>query len=520
MEELKRLRFNSYQIHLTLWSLIKVTGKDREKFIQNQTTNDLRLISNGQSQITCRLDRAGKVQFYFYVSKSEDELIILCESVLQEKIMEEFQKYIIMDDVDLSLQKNEVWLYVNSFIENETTDSIFEINFHGVPSLIGIKKLSNLNIVHEDEITDLRILNGFPQWGKTVSHNSFINETYLNVIGISYKKGCFLGQETAAKIENNRGAAYSLMIINSDKNLKSFKYNDELNILDQKVGSLIYIKDHLAVARLSRELRVVGKKVSFTCDQKIINGTIQGLPYFQNQSRNELAEELYLEAVDLFQKNQVSDSLSLLKLSLKFNPLMSQSFESIGVILGRNAEYEEAINWMDKLLAVEPTSVMAHTNKSLYLMKLGKIEEAEAEKALATVKSFASFGEEAKIKKHLEEEKKKKEADLLRRESMFKQVLEIDSSDTVALYGMSDILFYRGLFHEAQQHLEQVLKTDEQYSVAYLLLGKCLESQKLNQDAMRIYEKGIMISTKRGDMMPANEMQSRLNQIVVSSRKL
>ena len=38
---------------------------------------------------------------------------------------------------------------------------------------------------------------------------------------------------------------------------------------------------------------------------------------------------------------------------------------------------------MDKLIEVDPDSIMAHSNKSLYLMKLGKIEEAEVEKEKA-----------------------------------------------------------------------------------------------------------------------------------------
>ena len=54
---------------------------------------------------------------------------------------------------------------------------------------------------------------------------------------------------------------------------------------------------------------------------------------------------------------------------------------------------------MDDLLQVDPESIMAHTNKSLYLMKLGKIEEAEKEKDLATVKSFKKAGQDAKNKK-------------------------------------------------------------------------------------------------------------------------
>ena len=54
-----------------------------------------------------------------------------------------------------------------------------------------------------------------------------------------------------------------------------------------------------------------------------------------------------------------------------------------------------------------------------------------------------------KIKKIFEAEKLKKEEDIIRREKMFHQVLEIDADDTVALYGIGDIAFHRENFKEA-----------------------------------------------------------------------
>jgi tetratricopeptide (TPR) repeat protein len=146
-------------------------------------------------------------------------------------------------------------------------------------------------------------------------------------------------------------------------------------------------------------------------------------------------------------------------------------------------------------------------------MRLGKIEEAEAEKALATVKSFAVFGEEAQIKKKLEEEKLKKLQDMEKREKMFLQVLEIDPEDSVALYGLADIFFSRGKYHEAILNLEKVVAYDEKYSVAYVLLGKGYLEIKEKARAQETFEKGIKVATQRGDMMPANEMQSLLNNL-------
>jgi Tfp pilus assembly protein PilF len=206
-----------------------------------------------------------------------------------------------------------------------------------------------------------------------------------------------------------------------------------------------------------------------------------------------------------------------LKKALTFDPGLADAYESLGVMLGRLNKFDEAIEWMDKLLEVNPKSVLAHTNKSLFLMKLGRIEDAEAEKALATVKSFAVFGEEAKIKKQLEEEQKKKEEELLRREAMFLQVLEIDGEDTIALYGMADIFYQNKKYQEAALNLIKVIAVNSNYSTAYLLLGKCYEALDQTERAQAIYGAGIIVASKRGDMMPANEMQSRLNKLVVSA---
>ena len=98
---------------------------------------------------------------------------------------------------------------------------------------------------------------------------------------------------------------------------------------------------------------------------------------------------------------------------------------------------------------------------------------------------------------------------------MFLQVIEIDHEDTIALYGMADIFFKRKDFKSAISNLEKVIEIDPNYSTAYLLLGKAYEVESLLEKAKSIYKAGIIVASKRGDMMPANEMQSRLNQLVM-----
>lgn len=523
---LSSIRFNSTQLNIKDWSLIKVTGLDRESFFQGQVTNDLTKISLHEGQLTARLNRTGKIQSYFFIAKLPDCLFLLCPKELTSSIKEDFEKFIIMDDVALEIQNSPLWLRFNPLLNKDSAPEIyFDINFYGLDARLVLEELSTLPKTNEEELEEIRILNGWPKWGTDIDNNNFINDSILNQIAISYKKGCFLGQETVSKIENNRGAAYYPMLLEIEKdedlsaNLKKDFYitfdNEE-----RKAGTLLYQVGNKLQVSLFRDFRIIGRKLELKFENKMVLATVMDLPFYKNTSAFDIAQELYHRGIEIFQANDLNAAMDYMKKALVFNPELADAYEALGVMLGRIEKYEEAIEWMNKLQAVSPQSVMAHTNKSLFLMKQGKIEEAEAEKSLATVKSFAIFGQEAKMKKLLAEEEKKKQEDILRRERMFLQVLEIDEEDAIALYGMADIYFQRKEFNSAIKNLEKVISVDPKYSTAYLMLGKAQEAIQDQKKAAETYQAGILVASKRGDMMPANEMQSRLNQLIVSSRLL
>ncbi|MDD4974289.1 MAG: tetratricopeptide repeat protein [Bacteriovorax sp.] len=516
------IRFNSSQMHLQDYSLIKVAGADRESFFQGQVTNDLSSLPINEGQLTARLNRLGKLQSFFFIAKLNECLFLLCPKILVESIKMDFEKFIIMDDVVLESVDSDLWIIFNHFLEDtQTKEPFFDFNFYGINARLVLEQHPTLNQTDESELEEIRILNGWPKWGADVDETQFINDSYLNEIAISYKKGCFLGQETAAKIENNRGAAYYPVLLKLDPPVvlgQFLKADFQINLEEgeRKAGTFLYQVKDMFQALLFRDFRVVGRELELLFGSKKIKVTVMNLPFYKNFSKAEMALELYHLGVENFQSNNLADALECLKRALSFDPSFADAYESLGVMLGREEKFQEAIEWMDKLLIVSPQSVMAHTNKSLYLMRLGKIEEAEAEKSLATVKSFAVFGQEAKLKKQLAEDLKKKEEEVFRREKMFLQVLEIDEEDTIALYGMGDIFFQRKDFQSAIKNLEKVIVVDSKYSTAYLLLGKAYEAEGDIEKARSVYQAGIILASKRGDMMPANEMQSRLNQLVVS----
>ncbi|MEC7274720.1 MAG: tetratricopeptide repeat protein [Bdellovibrionota bacterium] len=228
-------------------------------------------------------------------------------------------------------------------------------------------------------------------------------------------------------------------------------------------------------------------------------------------NQESFVQDLYEKAVNLFQSDNEEEAINLLKAVVKLSPDYEDAYEAIGVILGRQEKFQEGIEFMDKVLEANPDSVMAHTNKSLFYMRLGKIEEAEEEKAQATVKSFSQYGKEAQQKKAKEEQRKAEEAEIERRFDMFKQVLEIDPDDNLANYGLADIYFQRGEAEKSIPLLEKVISVDKNYSVAYLLLGKVFLNTENKDKAREVFKRGIEIASAQGDLMPANEMQAKLS---------
>lgn len=524
--DIHQVRYFGGRFPLRNWKFYSIKGDDCLSFLQGQTTNDVIKLSVGESQLNTRLTRQGRVLSYFFLGKTPENIFLLVPEILANRTIEDLQKFIIMEDVkieEVPLESSWVLLSpsLSDLIAGLDEKNYFKINIFGEDGVFlwndDINKKSSLPVIEDSTLRALKTLSGFPEWGEEIKEDMLLNETFLNELAISYSKGCFLGQETVSKIQNNRGAAKFPCLLK----ISEFATMDLKGLIGQKfliegknIGQCLSYCEYQGALfiqiSLPRALRVSNQSLTFLVDGIEVSGTVLNLPFFQDNSRLDKSRNLYKEAISLFQKDNEEEAKNLLAEVIKIDPEFADAYESLGVIFGRHENYLRGIELMDDLLKVDPESIMAHTNKSLYLMKLGKIEEAEKEKDLATVKSFKKAGNDAKNKKLEAELKKQKVEELKKREDMFLQVLELDRLDLIANFGMADISFYRSEYEKALDYLNKVIEHNPKYSNAYLLLGKTYEGMNKGSEAMEIYKKGIPVASLNGDMMPANEMQGRL----------
>lgn len=505
LKELKVKRFVPSSIETDRsWSVLKLHGEDTERFLQGQTTNDLSSIQAGEGVLNSRVDRGGKIQAVFFTLKSEDSWYLVIEESTLEAIQAELEKFIIMDEVELSKSNYKPSFYTAP-IKIEDSPNVFEVNLAGVPGVITFdNELETNETINQSEA----LLLGFPVNALSWSEGQLLTETPHHEEVISLSKGCFLGQEVVAKIINNRGPSSYMAILSFPLESSDQMVSEE----GEKVGKHIQnLDDEVSLVSVSRKFAVKNRPLPIRNND---NDSLvpEYLPLFKKKNRVELSQEIFEFGTEVFKYDEENAS-RWFERAVAIDPQNQDACESLGVCLGRMGLYEKGISIMDDLLKINPDSVMAHTNKSLFLMKLGKIEEAEEEKSLATVAGFKQFGNEAKEKRVLEEQKKNEEAELERKKGMFLQVLEIDEDDIIANFGMGEYYFRKSNYAKAIEFLEKTLKIDSGYSRAYLFLGKSLLKENSLDRAKEIFNNGIKIATEKGELMPANEMQEHLSSI-------
>jgi tetratricopeptide (TPR) repeat protein len=345
-----------------------------------------------------------------------------------------------------------------------------------------------------------------------------IHETALIGPAVSLTKGCFLGQETVAKVASGRGAARApvlLEIVSGDPVDADGFSGDFAAEGHDRAGTVLTVtrwedRTYL-LARVIREMRVENRQVEcLWSGGQSCTVRVRSLPLLAAPDPAYWATRLQLRAVEAFSYNREDEAVRLLERAIAVYPGHADSYESLGVILGRHHRYDEAIALMQRLLEVDPSSVMAHTNLSLYYNRLGRIDDAEREAGEALRAKMDRERDRRQRAEARREETAATAADRKRRSEMFRQVLEIDADDALGNFGLGELLAEEGRFTDAIAHLQRALRTDPRYSAAFLALGRAFEGADDLAAAVNTYREGIKVASARGDLSTANKMQERL----------
>ncbi len=200
--------------HLDNRSLLRVGGEDAETFLQNIFTNDLRHVQDGL-QYNLLLTPQGMILHDVFVFRRDGAFFIDVETPQLADLTKRLTMFRLRAKVELSAASLKTYSCVSAEGGGyaDPRDSKLGFRFYTDEMLP-----ADVATVYEDQMIALGIPNGLKtiRYGKDFSHE--INLDHLNAI--SWTKGCFIGQEVAARVYN-RGLAKKRLVILSGSDLKA-----------------------------------------------------------------------------------------------------------------------------------------------------------------------------------------------------------------------------------------------------------------------------------------------------------
>ena len=223
---------------------IVLTGGDRMRWANGMVTNNVRDLPEGRGNYNFLLNAQGKIQGDLYIYNMGDHLMVDTELWQKPKVLELFDKYIIMDDVEVTdvsekltavavqgpksieiLRKlgltivddieplkvetmawNGVGISVTRMASEVARTFEIWLSVENVGKLWGALLQAGAKPVGTEALEMFRVAAGVPRYGQDIT-DKYIPQETEQFHALHFAKGCYLGQEIVERVRS-RGAVH------------------------------------------------------------------------------------------------------------------------------------------------------------------------------------------------------------------------------------------------------------------------------------------------------------------------
>jgi len=275
---------------------LRVSGADRIRFLNGQTTNDVRKAGAESTRESCVLNAKGHLDAHVFLFATPNDIWIDADQELRELLQTRLERYLIADDVTIEDVTNQFALFhVLADSEPKISGAKFcfrarrlgidgwDLWVEGTAAEAMKSALAgDYRAMDESEWEVLRIENGIPRWGRELTPEIIPPEANLAARAIAYEKGCYIGQEVISRMKMSGQTRQRLCGLASEKVLLPGMELREGTKIVGRVTSAVFSKwmnAHIALAMIKRGYTEPGRSLVTLADGAETGVKVVSLPF-------------------------------------------------------------------------------------------------------------------------------------------------------------------------------------------------------------------------------------------------
>ena len=213
----------SLTVPLSPRALWKLSGPDAARYLNGQVTNDVTRLAEEKACYAAVCTAKGRMEGDVSIVLHGGQFHLDADPVLRKSLGARLEKYLIADDAVFE-DMSELWSLSHVFGATPPTapqdgfviaHERFGLPGHDVWSA-NANATANGKTVVADVLETLRVEHGIPRWGAELTANTLPPEAGPRMLAaISYTKGCYVGQETIARLKSVGHVNRTLVFLHS-----------------------------------------------------------------------------------------------------------------------------------------------------------------------------------------------------------------------------------------------------------------------------------------------------------------
>ncbi len=186
---------------LTSRAVARITGDDARTFLQGLVTSDVLHVEPGAAIFTTLLTPQGKVLFDFILTPIENGFLVDCCASAADTLMKRLTLYKLRAKLAVELAPD-LGVYLGNGHDAQAEASYCDPRLAKLPSRTIAPRLDGAPPA--DEFYEAcRLKLGMPEFGADFDGGEvfLLDVNYDALNGVSYKKGCFVGQEVTSRMK-------------------------------------------------------------------------------------------------------------------------------------------------------------------------------------------------------------------------------------------------------------------------------------------------------------------------------